>query len=267
MRRSVIKAKLARNEPVLLTLLHFTDPIVYEMASMMGFDGLWLDYEHHPHGEREVTAMMRAARVGTADILARPAKGEFAKLSRLLEIGAQGIMYPRCDDAAEAAEVVKWGKFYPLGERGIDSSNSDSPFHSLLLPEYIKKANEETFMMIQIEDPRALERADEIAAVEGVDILFLGSADFSILSGIVGDYDNPIITKAFERMAKAAEKAGKQWGTVALSTDHAKRMLDMGARLLCTGCDIVLLRDALQKIQEQYSPLGFQFNNQVFPAK
>ena len=67
MRPSVIKAKLARNQPVLLTLLHIIDPSVYEMSSLMGFDGLWLDYEHHAHGEQEVAAMIRAARIGTGD--------------------------------------------------------------------------------------------------------------------------------------------------------------------------------------------------------
>src|SRR5262245_378747 len=107
MRTSRVKAKLKRKEPALLTTLHLTDPSLYEMTSLMGFDGIWMDLEHHSYSVETANALMRAARVGTADILARPAKGEFMRLGRMLEAGAQGIMYPRCDDAKEAREVVR----------------------------------------------------------------------------------------------------------------------------------------------------------------
>src|SRR3954470_12076876 len=102
MRPSRVKAKLRRGEPVLLTTLHLTDPSLYELTSLLGFDGIWMDLEHHGYSLETALTLMRAARVGAADILARPAKGEFMRLSRFLEAGAQGIMYPRCEDAAEA---------------------------------------------------------------------------------------------------------------------------------------------------------------------
>src|SRR5215472_429466 len=108
MRPSKIKAKLQRNEPVLLTTLHFIDPSLYEMTSLMGFDGIWMDLEHHGTSLETAMSLMRAARVGSADILVRPAKGEFMRLGRMLEAGAQGLMYPRCEDAAEAKQVVTW---------------------------------------------------------------------------------------------------------------------------------------------------------------
>src|SRR5215468_4126447 len=177
MRPSKIKAKLKRNEPVLLTTLHLTDPSLYELASLMGFDGIWMDLEHHGYSVETAMALMRAARVGSADILARPAKGEFMRLGRMLEAGAQGIMYPRCDDAAEAREVVTWSKFAPLGRRGIDTGNPDTPYCMMPLPEYIRAANEQTFIVVQIEDPAALENVEAIAAVEGVDVLFFGYGD------------------------------------------------------------------------------------------
>src|SRR5262245_5612721 len=120
MRRSRIKAKLARNEPVLVTAIHFSDAAIHEMTSLMGFDGIWLDLEHHAHSLEAATHYIRAARVGVSDVIARPAKGEFMRMARLLEAGAKGIMYPRCSDAAEVKEVVRWAKFAPLGERGVD---------------------------------------------------------------------------------------------------------------------------------------------------
>ena len=82
MRPSVIKAKLARNEPVLLTMVHFTDPSVCELTSLMGFDGIWMDLEHHMYSLETASIMMRAARVGTADVLARAAKPPSRRRSR-----------------------------------------------------------------------------------------------------------------------------------------------------------------------------------------
>src|SRR5689334_25371974 len=157
MRPSKIKAKLKRNEPVLLTTLHLTDPSLFELTSLMGFDGIWMDLEHHGYSAETAMTLMRAARVGGADILARPAKGEFMRLGRLLEAGAQGIMYPRCDDADEAREVVTWSKFAPMGRRGLDSGNPDTPYCSMPIDRYVREANEQTFLVVQIEDPAALE--------------------------------------------------------------------------------------------------------------
>ncbi len=105
MRFSRVKAKLRKGEPVLITCCHFIDPSVYELVSLMGFDGIWLDLEHHATSVETAATLMRAARVGASDIIARPAKGEYMRMGRILEAGAQGIMYPRCESAEEAAEA------------------------------------------------------------------------------------------------------------------------------------------------------------------
>ena len=92
MRPSRVKAKLQRGEPVLVVTLHLVDPSVFELASLMGFDCIWMDMEHHFYGLETAAGLMRAARVGAADILVRPAKGEFMRMGRMLEAGAQGII-------------------------------------------------------------------------------------------------------------------------------------------------------------------------------
>jgi 4-hydroxy-2-oxoheptanedioate aldolase len=260
MRPSVIKAKLARGEPALLTQLHFIDPSVYELASLMGFDGIWMDMEHHTYSLETAAALMRAARVGSSDILGRPGKGEYPRVARLLEAGAQGIMYPRCDNADEAREVIKWAKFAPLGKRGFDGGNPDMPYCTMPVSEYIKAANDQTFIVIQIEETAALDQAEAIGAVPGVDVLFLGPADFSVLSGIPGEFNHPAMQKAVERIAKAARNTGKAWGTPAFSAEHAKMLLDLGAKLICHSADIVILKEGLDRIQQQFGSLGFRFH-------
>ena len=259
MRPSVVKAKLARGEPVLVPCLHFAEQSLYELASLLGFDCIWMDLEHHGYSVETAAGLMRAARVGGSDIMARPAKGEFMRMSRLLEMGAQGMMYPRCESAQEAAEVVKWCKFAPLGRRGIDGANPDMPYLMMPLAEYIREANEQTFVVIQIEDEQAAGDAGRIAEVPGVDVLFLGPGDFSILGGFPGQYDHPRIQQAIESVAGAARNAGKHWGMPSPSVEHTKRLLDMGARFIAHGADIVMIKRCLEQIQEQFSPLGFSF--------
>lgn len=263
MRPSRVKAKLARNEPVLVPALHFTDPSVYELVSLLGFDAIWLDLEHHATSLETASQLMRAARVGGADILARPAKGEFMRLGRVLEAGAQGILYPRCDDAQEAAELVRWAKFFPLGRRGFDGGNPDMPYCALDVAPYIEQANRETFLVVQIEDPQALDCVEEIAAVEGVDVLFLGPADFTILSGKPGQFTHPQIDAAIDRIAAAAQAAGKHWGLPVRSAEHAQQMLARGARFLAHGCDIVLVKLGFERIQAEFGGLGFTFDNRL----
>lgn len=246
MRPSVVKAKLARNEPAFIVALHLTDPVVYELASQMGFDGLWMDLEHHAVSLETGANLMRAARVGRSDIIARPAKGEFARLSRLLESGAQGIMYPRCSDAAEAAEVVAWAKFAPLGRRGCDAANADSRYCELPIAEYVRAANDETFLVVQLEDRHAVEHAEEIIQVDGIDALMFGPGDFSLSEGFPGDFSQPAIREAAAHIASVAARHGKHWGMPVFSHEHGEQLLELGARLLFQGADIVMLRQAFQ---------------------
>jgi 4-hydroxy-2-oxoheptanedioate aldolase len=265
MRPSRIKTKLQSGEPVLVTTLHLIDPSVFELTSLMGFDGIWMDLEHHTYSLQTAAELMRASRVGGADIIARPAKGEFMRMQRLLEAGTHGIMYPRCDDAQEAAEVVGWAKFAPEGRRGCDGANPDMPYLTMPIDQYIAEANRQTFIIVQIESPEALERVDEIAAVDGVDILLLGPGDFSILSGVPGRLDDERVRDAKRKIAEAARRAGKNWGCPAGSVEQAKELLEMGARLICYQADIVIIKAGLEQVQREMSPLGFTFDNRVGP--
>ena len=264
MRNSVIKSKFRRNQPALITTLHFVDPSAFEMTSLMGFDGIWMDLEHHAYSVETAATLMRAARVGTSDIVTRPAKGEFMRMARLLEAGATGIMYPRCESAAEAAEVVKWAKFAPPGERGMDGANADMPYCALPAKYYLEKANAETLVIIQIESPRALAEVEAIAAVPGVDVVMIGPGDLSVLSGwLPFDFTHPRMMEVRKRVAAAAQKAGIQWGTTSPGLEHSRGLVEEGARFICHGSDITTLKRALEQIQEQYATIGMTFDNRL----
>ncbi|MBK1441400.1 hypothetical protein JHJ32_15475 [Parapedobacter sp. ISTM3] len=257
-------AKWRSGEPVLGTTLHLADQSIFEMVSLMGFDLLWVDLEHHAHSLETVSGLMRAARVGSADVIARPAKGEFMRLARLLESGAQGIMYPRCTTAEEAAEVVRNAKFPPMGDRGLDGAGPDMPYGLMDLHAYLKWANEETFIAIQIEDKAGLDQAEAIARTAGVDLLFFGPGDYSIRNGFAGNFNDDRYWEAIGKVAKAAKSAGKWWGTPAFDALHAQKLLDAGAMLITRSSDLSLLRQAYDGMKSEFGALGFTFDSFLY---
>jgi 4-hydroxy-2-oxoheptanedioate aldolase len=262
-RFSRVKEKMARGKPALVVTCHLADPAVYELTSLMGFDGIWMDLEHHPLSVDAGANLMRAARVGASDIIARPAKGEYMRIGRLLEAGAQGIMYPRCETAAEAAEVVRWAKFAPEGERGVDGANADASYCGAPMTQYVKLANRHTLVIAQLESQQALQNADDIAAVPGIDVLMLGPADLSVLSGVPFQFDHPLVQNAYRRTAEAAKKAGKWWGTVSSNPTHTSMLLEMGALFICHNADVLILKQGWETVQQRYAPLGFAFDNRI----
>ena len=184
------------------------------------------------------------------------------RIGRVLEAGATGIMYARCQDAAEAAEVVQWCKFAPLGNRGFCGSNPDMPYCSMDLSKYIQSANEQTFLVIQLEEPMAVENATQIAKVPGVDVLFFGPADYSIAGGIPGNFSHPKIQQAIETIAFAAREAHINWGSISSSPTHSQKLLDLGARLISYLSDTAIFKKQLRQIQRQFESLGFKFDDQ-----
>lgn len=263
MRPSKAIAKWRRGEPVLFPLFHLTDPQHFEILGLMGHDGVWMDLEHHFYSEQTAGELIRVARMGGCDVIARAAKGEWARMARLLEAGASGLMVPRIENADEARECVQWTRFPPIGVRGFDGGNPDMPYSSIPPDEYIRIANDQTYVIIQIESPSALDHVDEIAAVDGVDGLMLGPGDFSILAGVPGQMDHNLIHDAERRIAAAAKAAGKVWGRPIGSPGQCKQLMDMGASFFFYGADLMMIIQGLKDTQAQFTPLGFTFDNQL----
>ena len=265
MRPSQVRKRWRQSLPAYCTQVAYTDPDICELVSIMGFDCIWLDLEHHPKSTETVARLIQATRVGHADVMARPGKGEFMRMARLLEAGAHGIMYPRCDNAAEAREVVRWSKFAQLGERGVDGGNADNQFGAVGVKEYIASANAETFIAIQIESPDAAKQADEIAAVDGVDMLFFGPGDFSVLSGVPGETSHQTVRRARDEVCHAALKAGKRFATLCFDTADIQTVLNMGGSFVAYQADRTLLRAAYRSMRAELETLGFCFGDHEDP--
>ena len=157
---------------------------------------------------------------------------------RPLEAGANGVMVSMVQSPEEADRAVRWAKFWPRGERGMNGGNRDGRYGLTPMADYARQANANTFVGIQIETPSALASVAEIARVPDVDLIFVGPADLSQVLGVPGDFENPKCLSAIEGIARACADAGKPWGIVPRGDEYARRMRGWGCRMFVLGFDI-----------------------------
>ena len=251
---SVVKARLRRDKPSFLfcpTPSPTTNFV--EMAALAGYHGIWIDHEHQNLTDREIADMCVACRAGGVDAMLRVRKRDNGSYFRALEIGAHGIMVPHCNSPDEAAEAVRQVKFPPQGNRSLDGVEPHALFAWVPPDEYTKQANQESFVVVQIEEPEAVARVDEIAAVEGVDVLFVGPGDLGLR---YADRPDPAaaVEAAVDRVASAARTAGKHWGITAGSPEILRRRVEQGARLLGFGSVFFHVYQGLQRAHEAMEP-------------
>jgi 4-hydroxy-2-oxoheptanedioate aldolase len=162
------------------------------------------------------------------------------------------LMVPHCLSVDEARQWVEWVRFPPLGRRGFDGAGADADYAFADPHEYLTHANEEVFLTLQVEDKECVDCVDEIAAVPGVDLLFVGPGDLSISYGVPFQFDHPLVLNAIDKVAAAAEKADKWWGIPTGSAEQAQWAIDRGARLVTAGNDHGLLMQGFKNKFDEF---------------
>ncbi len=238
MRPSRVLEKLRAGEIVNCFKLNLSCPRTADLVAAAGFDCIWVDLEHTATDWDVLEKQIYAAKSRDVDVLARAARGSYSDYSRAFELDAAGIMVPHVMSLADAKEVVWRTRFHPIGRRPFDGGNADGIYCRIPPQEYIKQANEQRFLMIQIEDPEPLDELDEIAALDGIDVVFFGPGDFSHSIGHPGDFSHPMVAEARERVVQAAKKHGKWAGTLA-SPETAADLVKMGYTFLNIGADVI----------------------------
>jgi 2-keto-3-deoxy-L-rhamnonate aldolase RhmA len=243
MRNSKVLARLRSNNFARICGLGHFLPFFIRYAAHFRYDGIWLDLEHRAMDDREVQTILALCHTFDIDCMVRPPTLQRTRLYRYLEDGAAGFMIPFVSDAETARRVVNSVKFPPMGNRGLDGAGLDCNFGlDSWRPDssYIEDANRETFIVAQIETPEAVANAAEIAAVPGIDLLFVGPADLDLR--LSADRSLGLtLDEAVAHVANAARQHGKAWGRTAASIEELARYRQMGAQMVPWGGDFALM--------------------------
>ncbi len=230
-------------------------PFFIRYAAHYKYDGIWLDLEHRNFDTREVQHLQALCHLYDIDCMIRPPTVQRTRLYRYLEDGAAGLMIPFVADAAMARQIVAATKFPPIGNRGLDGAGLDCNFGGdswAPNSSYIADANRETFIVAQIETPEAVANAEEIAAVDGIDALFVGPGDLGLRLDTYRGF-GMTIKQAVSHVAAAADKHNKVWGRTASSIAEVDRYRRQGSLMIPYGGDFALmnvLRDASAELDD-----------------
>lgn len=247
MRQSLIMKRLAAGQPALVATQCTPIPWFARFAKEYGYDGVWLETEHHLWDNREIQAYLSIHQSCDIDCMVRPASRTYSEAYRLLDNGATGLMIPHVETPQEARNYADSVKFHPLGNRGVDGYGPDTQFGLEMPNDYYEFSNRERFLCVMLESPEAIQQAGEIAAVPGVDLLFLGPADILSRMGVPIDFDHPAYLEIQQHVAEATRAHGKAWGCPCPTPDTAERALETGAGMLVMGSDFHFIRDGLAK--------------------
>lgn len=231
-------------------------PNVVRYLGMSGdFDGFWIDLEHGGFTTREIEAAVAAGMAHGLEAFVRVPPTDYATVTRCFESGAMGVMAAQIHSAAQAEEFVRWSKFAPRGRRGMNPLGFDGGYGSIPLPEFASRANERSFVAIQIETAQSVAEVDEIAAIDGVDLLFVGPADLGQALGAIGDLTNDRALEAIDAVAAACRNHGKHWGAVTPSPEYAELLIEKGCTLICPTNEVKLVAAGLGSVKNSFSRL------------
>lgn len=262
MQKSLVKRKLAAGQPVYVPKVCYMDPNIVELVGLLGFDSIWICNEYKGIDPVTLENMIRSGRATATECIIRTGANSFDEINRYLGAGANGLMTPHVQTPEIARQVVRCAKFPPVGKREVEFINADAKHGLMNMHDYLREANQETVVVVQLEDMDAIDRVDEFAEIVGVDVLFVGPGDLSVALGIPGEVQHPKIIEAIRRVARACHRNGIVCGTPSLNTDHCKRMLDEGVLYLTGGSDWRMIVRGFREEKERFETLGFSFRTE-----
>ena len=241
--RGRLRSSLAAGTSTIGTFVGAASAVTAEVCAAVGVDWVLLDLEHGAGGEEQVGPVVLAAGAYGVPTVVRVESAERIRLGRVLDLGAAGVMLPRLDTAAEVKTALRHLRYPPNGDRGVATYNRACRFG--LDPAALDRANSEVLGVVQIESVRAVDQVEQIAALDGVDVLFVGPRDLSHDLGVPGDVQAPSYLEALDRVRSAAQQFGKSCGLLVPSGVAAAEMHAQGWTFIGVASDSTLLAAAL----------------------
>ena len=235
-----MKRKLISGQPAFGVSVMFPSPHVVDIVGRLGFDWVLIDCEHGSISLESVELMTMAAEAAGVTPIARPPINSFESIGQLMDRGVMGVQVPRVNTAEQAKRAVEAVKYHPMGKRGLAAGvRSASYGYGMSMAEYVERSNAETLVCVQLEESEAVGNVDEIALVEGVDVLFVGPSDLSQSLGYPGRPDAPVVRDAMDRMFNSIVAAGKVSGSAG-NSQATRQYLNQGVTYLYTHLTTLL---------------------------
>jgi 4-hydroxy-2-oxoheptanedioate aldolase len=214
-------------------------PSTAEALGCVGFDFLVVDMEHTPIDVPQMTEILRAIAGTPAQAIVRPPWNDMVMVKRVLDAGAQSLLFPFVQNAEEAKRAVSYTRYPGAGVRGVAAMHRGSRYGTI--PEYQKRAHEELCVIVQIETLAAFDQLQAIADVPGVDSIFIGPADLSASMGMLGDIGNAAVQDKLRAGARACRQLGKPCGIVGANPQIVERFLEYGFSWVAVGSDVAMM--------------------------
>lgn len=231
-----LKNRIKKGETLIGCWLNLGSSLTAEIVGLAGFDWLLIDLEHGSGTEKDLLYQLQAIEHTRAAPLVRVENSERQRIHRVLDMGAEGVMCPRINNISEAEQVARGLHYPPYGNRGVAKMVRTTGFGNNF-DAYLKREREEIVGIFQIETIEVLDHLNEIALLEGVDVLFIGPSDLSMELGIFGQLDHPLFIDGVKKTIDAAQKAGKAVGILLSDPDDFQVYHDMGIRFFASGSD------------------------------
>ncbi len=241
---SDLKARLKNGEAILGTMINsFDHQDVVKIFQVAGFDMFVIDNEHGAMDYSKVGMLLSYARALGIGGIVRIPEPRREVVMKYMELGADGILMPNADNAEDVKKVIEYAKYAPMGNRGISLYRPHTGFEKIPSGrDYMKRQNEETLIICQIESKKGVENVDAILDIDGVDAVFIGPNDLSQGYDIIGQFDNPILINAIDRVLKAAQDHEKYCGIFSAGpAEDMKKWLDKGMKLNLWSNDTTML--------------------------
>ncbi|MFG2485836.1 HpcH/HpaI aldolase/citrate lyase family protein [Streptomyces virginiae] len=233
--------------------LLWPEPGIAELCAMLDVDFLVLDMEAGVLSRQDVLRAIQAVTGRNTTVLVRVPSHEPSHIEHALDAGAHGVLVPKVDTREQAELVASYTRFPPQGRRGVNPVRASGYFSDV--PGYLARANSEVLCLVQIESATAVEAAEAIAAVPGVDGLFLGMGDLAMSFGQPGVVTGPAMDRARERTLSACRKHGRLAGAFAYSMDAARTYAAEGFEVLAVGNDVKLFREGVEGLLRELAPV------------
>lgn len=221
-----------------------------EMLGHAGYDWILLDTEHTPSELPDIVAQMRALVGAATEAVVRPAWNDPVLIKRFLDAGAQTLLIPFVQNEQEALQAVRAMRYPPQGIRGVSVSSRANGYGRV--SDYFRRVHDELCLLVQLETGAALDRLDAIAAVEGVDGIFIGPSDLSADLGHLGNPGHPEVQAAIRTAVEKCRRLGKAAGILAPVEEDARRYLEWGFTFVAVGADMGLLRKAADELVKRF---------------